>query len=76
VLVGNKIDLLNERAVSTDEGRTLAKKFGVPFLEVSAKDNTRVDDIFVELIRQIKRWRKAHPELEIKKKKTPLCVMI
>jgi len=76
VLIGNKIDLVNERSVSTDEGRALGKKFGVPFLEVSAKENIHVDDIFVELIRQIKRWRKSHPEKEIKMKKKVVCVLI
>lgn len=39
VLVGNKSDLYNERAVQWDEGKQLANAWKVAFLETSAKQN-------------------------------------
>ena len=40
ILVGNKLDLHQERAVSTEEGRKLAESWNrAPFLETSAKQN-------------------------------------
>ncbi|KAI9336694.1 ras family-domain-containing protein [Obelidium mucronatum] len=56
VLVGNKCDLEQERAVSAQEGQTAAKQFGgVPFLEASARTRHNVDEVFYELVRQIRK---------------------
>ena len=45
ILIGNKVDLNNERVVSTDEGKDLAKKIGcVHFVEVSCKDKTNEEN--------------------------------
>jgi Ras-related protein Rab-1A len=41
ILIGNKTDLSNERVVSTDEGKNLAKSIGcVHFVEISCKDKS------------------------------------
>lgn len=45
-LIGNKIDLENERNVSHDDGLSLAEKMGAQFFEVSAKEGTNVDELF------------------------------
>jgi len=50
VLVGNKTDLHQERAVSTEEGRKLAESWKAVFLETSAKQNESVADIFHSLL--------------------------
>jgi Ras family protein len=39
VLVGNKTDLHQERAVSFEEGKKLAESWRAQFLETSAKQN-------------------------------------
>ena len=39
VLVGNKSDLHNDRSVSVEEGKVLAKEMKAIFLETSAKEN-------------------------------------
>ena len=39
VLVGNKSDLHNDRSVSVEEGKALAKEMKAIFLETSAKEN-------------------------------------
>ena len=46
-------DLVDDREVTTEEGRDLAKSFGVPFFESSAKDRINVDEPFFELVRQV-----------------------
>ena len=49
-LVGNKCDLnAKERCVSYAEGKELADKYKLPFMEVSAKDNINVDNLFNSL---------------------------
>jgi len=42
ILVGNKADLVEDRVVSKVEGRDLAKRWGIPFMETSAKNRVRL----------------------------------
>ena len=49
VLVGNKIDLENERKVSTEEGQNLANEFNMDFLETSAKTGENIENIFQKI---------------------------
>jgi len=52
VLVGNKCDLEEERGVSTQEGKSLAEKFGnCKFFEASAKGKINVEECFYGLVR-------------------------
>lgn len=46
VLVGNKCDLNEERAVPKAEGEDLAKRWNAPFFEASAKQNINVSEAF------------------------------
>ncbi|GAM22830.1 hypothetical protein SAMD00019534_060050 [Acytostelium subglobosum LB1] len=55
VLVGNKCDLENLREVTHGEGEELAKSFGCPFLETSAKKRFNVDECFFDVVREIKK---------------------
>ena len=45
VLVGNKIDLEENRLVSHDEAVALAQTWGIPYLETSAKTDVKVNDV-------------------------------
>jgi len=55
LLVGNKIDMNKE--VSTEEAKAVSDELKIPFIEVSAKTNERVQDAFQligqEIVRNI-----------------------
>ena len=51
ILIGNKCDYDEKRAVSLDQGRALADEFGLRFLETSAKANEGVEEAFFTLAR-------------------------
>lgn len=54
VLVGNKADLTDERVISVEEGIEVSSNWGkVPFYETSALLRSNVDEVFVDLVRQI-----------------------
>lgn len=55
ILIGNKCDWEEKRAVSTEQGEALAKELGIPFLEVSAKSNINIDKAFYSLASDIKK---------------------
>mmetsp|Transcript_41410 Transcript_41410/g.48072 ORF Transcript_41410/g.48072 Transcript_41410/m.48072 type:complete len:226 (+) Transcript_41410:58-735(+) len=44
ILVGNKVDLILERAVDKVSGEEMAKKFKMPYVEVSAKYGDGIDE--------------------------------
>lgn len=54
VIVGNKVDLAaSDRAVSKEEGQKLATEFNATFMEITAKEDFKVKDAFVALVRKI-----------------------
>ena len=53
MLVGNKCDLAENRAVSTDEGMGMAKQENLLFIETSALNATNVQESFSQLITEI-----------------------
>lgn len=54
VLVGNKCDL-QTRTVRMSEAREVAKQYGIPFVETSAKTRMGVDEAFYTLVREIRK---------------------
>merc|ERR1712108_9825 len=59
VLVGNKCDLEEERQVTAVEGQDLAKSFGCPIYETSAKARINVEEAFYEIVREIRKDNEA-----------------
>ncbi|OWF48347.1 ras-related protein Rap-2c-like [Mizuhopecten yessoensis] len=53
ILVGNKADLEHQREVPSKEGATLAQIWGCPFLETSAKNTQNVNEVFIEIVREM-----------------------
>ena len=76
IVVGNKCDLEEERQVTNGEGQTLAKSFGCPFFETSAKERINVEETFFELTREVMRYEDLiGVSLKSKKNKGP-CLLI
>jgi GTPase KRas protein len=59
VLVGNKVDLEQNREVPTQEAKALAEKLKIPFFETSAKERINLVEAFAELVRQVDRYRES-----------------
>ena len=53
VLVGNKSDLTDNRAVKLANAQAQAKEWKVPYVETSAKTRENVDKVFFDLMREI-----------------------
>jgi len=70
VLVGNKADLKDQRQVAYEQGQNLAKEWGCPFFETSAKIKLNNEACFYELVREIRKLEKsANPKEGSKTKK-------
>jgi len=70
ILVANKIDLVNLRRISEEEGRELAAELQIPYIETSAKSPPiNVDAAFHELVRAIRRQNQNQSPVKKKQKK-------
>ncbi len=54
LLVGNKSDIEGKKVVTYDEGKDLADRLGVKFLETSAKTAQNVEQAFLTMASEIK----------------------
>ena len=59
ILVGNKCDKFQERKILYDQGKELADKFGILFLETSAKNGFNVEETFNLLLYSIIKNKKT-----------------
>ncbi|OAA45048.1 krev-1 [Metarhizium rileyi] len=55
VIVGNKADLEENRVVPRAKGFSISQRWGAPYYESSARTRTNVDEVFVDLCRQMLR---------------------
>jgi len=53
LIVGNKIDRESERQVPYAAGKEFADELKIPFIETSAKSDTRVAEAFYELVKEL-----------------------
>ena len=53
MMIGNKIDLKDERPVSTEEALEKAKLLELPLMEASALDSTNVKQAFYDLLKEM-----------------------
>jgi len=61
LLVGNKSDLKNKRAVEYETAKAFADELNIPFLETSAKNATNVEQAFLTMAAQIKNKMQTQP---------------
>ncbi|KAJ3559427.1 hypothetical protein NM688_g355 [Phlebia brevispora] len=73
VVVGTKMDLYNEREVTSAAIQELVTRWKLPVYETSAKKNWHVNDVFEDLTRQM---RKRYPNEVAKKRKKKDCLIM
>ncbi|XP_063270827.1 ras-related protein Rab-26 isoform X1 [Prinia subflava] len=54
MLLGNKVDSAQDRVVKREDGEKLAKEYGVPFMETSAKSGLNVELAFTAIAKELK----------------------
>lgn len=64
VLVANKMDM-QDQCVSQEKGQALARKWGIPFCEVSAKSGLNVNQLFVTFAQEYSHKLQKHPLVQI-----------
>ncbi|XP_029456471.1 LOW QUALITY PROTEIN: ras-related protein Rab-37 [Rhinatrema bivittatum] len=85
MLLGNKADVNNERVIRAEDGETLAREYGVPFMETSAKTGMNVELAFLAIAKELKHRAVLQPDepkfqiheyIESQKKRTTCCAFI
>lgn len=76
VLVGNKCDL-PVRSVYINGAAEVAKNYGIPFVETSAKTRMGVDEAFYSLVREIRKDRERRGRDKRKNQKSSKkCIIL
>lgn len=78
ILVGNKRDLADgSREVSSDDAEALARSWGVPYVETSAKTKVNVDRVYYDLLGRIQQKKQQDvPGPKKTKKKKKKCTIL
>merc|ERR1712110_1013130 len=63
ILVGNKLDMKEERVVDTETARELAEEFGVKYFETSALSGDGIADMMDNIMSQVYEY-KVVPEMK------------
>ncbi len=61
-LVANKVDLVDDRVVTPDEGKSIAKQFDLDYYETSAKMNKNVKEVFEAIITKAHLTKRLDPD--------------
>ncbi|KAL7712835.1 Ras family protein [Entamoeba marina] len=61
IIAGNKIDLEEERQVTTEEGEHFADQRGIDFIECSAKENINIDELFDTIVLNVINGNSSFP---------------
>uniref|UniRef100_A0A3P9HMN1 small monomeric GTPase n=1 Tax=Oryzias latipes TaxID=8090 RepID=A0A3P9HMN1_ORYLA len=66
MLLGNKADSAHDRVVKREDGERLAKEFGVPFMETSARSGLNVELAFTAVAKELKHRSTKDPSEKFK----------
>ncbi|XP_008328026.1 ras-related protein Rab-26-like [Cynoglossus semilaevis] len=66
MLLGNKADATHDRVVKREDGEKLAKEFGVPFMETSARTGLNVELAFTAVAKELKHRSVKDPSEKFK----------
>lgn len=72
VLIGNKKDLDCDRKVSSEKGLQVAVQYGCSYIEVSAKDNSNVQEAFQTIVKKIEYTATIKQRLHVVEQKQKL----
>ena len=53
ILIGNKIDLINDRKITQEKGQEVANTYNIKYFETSAKDDTGIKEAIRTIINDI-----------------------
>ena len=73
-LIGNKIDLADQRVITKEDAERFARKNSLKYYEASAVQNQGVNETFEKLINEIHSIKKKSFEEEIKKEEEKIIV--
>lgn len=59
VLIGNKCDLEEKRSISSMEAQSLARTWGIPFFETSAKTRYNIESAFNAAVTEVRKELEA-----------------
>ena len=72
VIVGNKIDLQNERQITKEEGEKMAAAYSLKYFETSAKENIGINEFILSIINDIindEKNKEINQNIELEKHK-------
>ena len=71
ILIGNKIDLENEREIKKEEAEELAEKYGMEFFEISNKEGIKIEKAGLSIVKKILEKRQDDSNIETNESSRP-----
>ena len=71
ILIGNKIDLENERLIKKEEAEELAEKYGMEFFEISNKEGINIEKAGLSIVKKILEKRQDDSNIETNESSRP-----